>query len=402
MNANDKSRETIEGGIGFLADKASCNISVNTSELLPIAEELSRMLTAEYGHKAEIISADESTKDTLIELIDTSVCKEHLPYLHYSILVFSSRIEIRSGGYYSMSRAVHLLFDLLVSSPSEVTEGFSLSGDFLDDDIDHSKPKTSDLRIMSCNLLAEFESWTAEEELFPYLPIYRRKEILFSALDVYAPTVIGFQETTTGWYAAIEDYMEAHPGKWDILKYENPNKNNEEYVFSTVMYRSDLFTPVDSGMKFYSRYNNARCRCMTWVVLRSAKDGKEFCFVSTHWDGKGREHGFLQVGEIAELVRSFSKDMPVFTTGDFNANEKSDEFKQYLVDADIVDAKYAANELVTNVGSWHPFTSDKISWGSCDHITATKDVTVQKYRVLWQSGIVLASDHCWILADIKF
>lgn len=392
-----------QGHIESFADLFSCKITVNTPELTSVANELAGLLFAEYGQKIEVLPAGESTKEIRIELIDTSVCEcEHLPYMHYSILVFSDRVEIRSGGFYSMSRATSIFFDLLVSSPSEVTEGFSLIGDVLDDDIDHSKPKDSDLRIMSCNLLAEFESWTAEEELFPYLPIYRRREILFSALDVYAPTVIGFQEATLGWYEALDDYMANHPGKWSILKFDNPNKNNEEYVFSTVMYRSDLFSLVDSGMKFYSKYNNARCRCITWAVLKSVSSGKEFCFASTHWDGKGREHGFLQVGEISDFVNSFKSSMPVFTTGDFNANEKSEEFKQYLRDADIVDSRYAASKIVTNVGSWHPFTSDKISWGSCDHITATKDVTVQKYRAIWQSGIIFASDHCWIISDIKF
>ena len=96
------------------------------------------------------------------------------------------------------------------------------------------------------------------------------------------------------------------------------------------------------------------------------------------------------------------KRCPVFTTGDFNANEITDEFKKYIADADILDAKYAAVTQMNNVGSWHNFTKDDLSWGSCDHITATKDTTVLKYQTLYKNEIIYGSDHCWLIADVKF
>ena len=40
--------------------------------------------------------------------------------------------------------------------------------------------------------------------------------------------------------------------------------------------------------------------------------------------------------------------------------------------------------------------------GSCDHITATKDTTVQKYQTITGNETIYGSDHCWIIADIKF
>ena len=323
--------------------------------------------------------------------------------LTYYAKMSGDKLVIKSGGEHSFPKILASLLTEFIKGKTEVTvdKDFLLEGDLFDDTLDSSKPADSDLRIMSCNILAEFESWTANAALNPYLPVSIRKEILFAALDYYQPTLVGFQEMTTAWYKAVEEYSE-YSEKWEILKVKNPNRTDGELVFSTVMYRKDLYTLVDSGMTFYSKHNNARCRCYTWAILKDKESGQEFCFVSTHWDGAGREHGFLQVEEMSAFVNEMQKRCPVFTTGDFNSNELSDEFKKYLADCNIVDAKYAAAVKVNDIGSWHNFTKDDISWGSCDHITATKDTTVLKYQSLYKNEIIYGSDHCWIIADIKF
>ena len=202
------------------------------------------------------------------------------------------------------------------------------------------------------------------------------------------------------WYEAMDDYRDAD--KWELIKFKNEQRSDGEYVFSTVMFRKDLYTLVESGTKHYTKHNNARCRLYTWVVLKDNATGKEFTFASTHWDGAGREHGFLQVGEFVEFINEMKKRGPVFTTGDFNSNEISAENKQFLVDADIYDAKLNTQKKVNDVGSWHNFTQADFSRGSCDHITATKDTTVQKYQTITGNETIYGSDHCWIIAYIKF
>lgn len=323
--------------------------------------------------------------------------------LTYCAKISGTKLVIKSGGEHSLPKIFSSLLYNFIKGKTEVVveKDFVLEGDLFDDTLDSSKPADSDLRIMSCNILAEFESWTANAALNPFLPVSIRKEILYAALDYYQPTVVGFQEMTMNWYAAAEEYPE-YAEKWEILKFKNPQRTDGEYVFSTVMYRKDLYTLVESGVQHYSKHNNARCRCYTWAILKDKTTGQEFCFVSTHWDGSGRENGFLQVGELTAFVNEMKKRCPVFTTGDFNANEITDEFKKYIADADILDAKYAAVTQMNNVGSWHNFTKDDLSWGSCDHITATKDTTVLKYQTLYKNEIIYGSDHCWLIADVKF
>jgi endonuclease/exonuclease/phosphatase family metal-dependent hydrolase len=278
---------------------------------------------------------------------------------------------------------------------------FVLEGSYIDDKLDSSKPADSSLRIMSCNILAEFPSWTTDKTVHPYLPVAIRKEILFSAIDYYQPTVIGLQEFTTSWYNAMNDYADID--KWEIIKYKNAQRSDGELVFSTVMFRKDLYTLVESGTKHYSKHNNARCRMYTWVVLKDNATGKEFTVVSTHWDGGSSiPNTLVQVAELTEFVNKMKSRGPVFTTGDFNRNEITEEYKKYLSDADIYDAKLHTQKKVNDVGSWHNFCKNDFSWGSCDHITATKDTTIQKYQTITGNETIYASDHCWIIADIKF
>ncbi|MBE6636915.1 MAG: hypothetical protein E7618_03815 [Ruminococcaceae bacterium] len=326
-------------------------------------------------------------------------------YLHYEANIVGQKLVIKSGGEHSLKN----MFSSLLYDMNYMTKGkkdvvmdasFNLVGNLYNDKLDSSKPADSNLRIMSCNILAEFESWTANAALNSYLPVSIRKEIFFSSIDYYQPTIIGLQELTTNWYNAIEEYRDFD--KWELIKPKNPNRTDNECVFSTVMYRKDLYTLVDSGMTFYSKHNNARCRCYTWVILKDNATGKEFCFASTHWDGAGSEHGFLQVAEFSAFVNERKKRCPVFTTGDFNSNEMSEEFKKFIADCDIYDAKYDAVTKVNDIGSWHNFTQTNISWGSCDHITATKDTTILKYQSLYQNEIYMCSDHCWLIADVKF
>lgn len=322
--------------------------------------------------------------------------------MHYSAELIGKKLVIRSGGLYSLPKIIEPIFDLLTEDKGEINmaDGYIATADLFDDPLDSSYAEGTDLRIMSCNILAEYLTWSADPEYeAPFLPVELREELFYAAIDYYKPTIVGLQELSPAWYNSIEYGYHAFD-VWDILKFENPNRKDGEYVFSTIMYRSDLYELVDSGMSFYSKNNNARGHCYTWAVLRFIDSGREFCFVSTHWDGTGREHGFLQAEELTAFVNDMQKKYPVFTTGDFNSNEISPEFIQYLEDCNITDAKHSALLQMNNVGSWHSFTKDNLSWGSCDHITATADSTVLKFQTLYKNGLLFASDHCWLIADI--
>lgn len=326
--------------------------------------------------------------------------------LNYIIKNVDGKLVVKYGGEHSRIYLLENFIDIVQGSSSKIDMNglYELNGDMYDDPNDSSKAKGTDLRIMSANVMANLDGWDngAMKANFSY---ERRMEIFFASLDYYEPTVVGVQECDPSFYEKINDYWDID--NWAVLKFKNPNKGyTNEYVFSTVMYRSDLYTLVDSGMNFYSKHNNARCRCITWAILKDKKTGKQFCMVSTHWD-QSNSNTLVQAQELSDFVNNTlnNKNIPVFTTGDFNSNESSEAWKKFMGIANSYDCMHADESVRVNVqDSWHGWGEyDKTVGGSCDHITSTKANTkVLKFETIIYNEQIWASDHAWLIADIKF
>jgi endonuclease/exonuclease/phosphatase family metal-dependent hydrolase len=222
-------------------------------------------------------------------------------------------------------------------------------------------------------------------------------EIFYGMLEYYEPTVVGLQEFCKFWMADFHQYR--YRDRWGLLEFDNVRREGEK-VLSTVLYRKDLCTLVDSGMHYYSVHNNGRCRCYTWALLKIKATGKEFCFVSTHWDGHKSPNTMQQVAEITEFVREMSKRCPVITTGDFNTGEREEAMIQYLRDIDSADAMHESDERLNVQGSWHDWAKDYSSYNSIDHITVTRPSRSLQFETLYYNEQIYASDHAWLLADV--
>lgn len=320
-------------------------------------------------------------------------------YLNYTFQTVADKLVIKTGGEHSMKNILRDFVSIVSDGLDTVSLGksYRLEGDYYDDPYKTTRPVGTDLRLMSCNIMAEFETWGGGDAR----PVSQRKEIFFSALDFYQPTVIGLQEFSPQWYACLEDYREID--KWGMVTFDNPNRKDGEKVFSSILYRKDVVTPVDSGMTFYSAHNNARCRCITWAIFKMNTTGQEFCFVSTHWDTTtDTGNSLIQSAELVEFVNEKSKRCPVFTTGDFNNNENSDAYKRLLSQTNSIDCKFKAKNLLNSIGSWHDYGNPTPSVNSCDHITATSGVTVLQFETLINNEQIYGSDHSWLIADIQF
>ncbi len=323
--------------------------------------------------------------------------------LNYVLEVVEEKLVIKLGGLQSSKLFWKDFFDIVVQDSKEVImdDMYLLNGNFFDDDLDSSLATGTDVRVMSANVMADLSDYDsgAAEGGFDFL---RRAEIFFAAVDFYEPTVVGVQEFCASWYEAYENYQFIE--EWEILKFKNPNQNlQKENVFSTVMYRSDLYTLLDSGMRYYSEYNNGRCRCYTWAKLQDKKTGEQFYIISTHWDGGDTAETMKQVEELSEFVKN--KNIPVFTTGDFNSNEWTQAWKKYIADTNSYDCRVDAGEKkrVNNVDSWHGWgVADTEVGGSADHITGTKSNTeILKFQTIEKNYQIWASDHAWLYCDFK-
>ena len=325
--------------------------------------------------------------------------------LNFTVKTVGDKLVIKSGGSHSFELLMENFDELVVQGLENIKmgDGYENVGDFYDDPNSVLMHKNANIRILDAHVQANLRGYREDDTAA--FGLDRRLEIFFAALDFYQPTVVGLQEFCMSWHNGLETYQDID--KWEILKFRNPNLPTE-YVLTTIMYRKDLLTLVDSGMTYYSAFNNGRCRAITWAVLKDNATGKEFCFISTHWDGGNgdingeTENTMVQVEELSSFVKEMSEKYPVFTTGDFNRNEYTNAFKTYLSNIKSVDAMYGAEQRLNVLGSYHGWGKDTASAGSCDHITATKDTTVLKFETLMYNQQIYASDHAWLIADIKF
>ena len=329
--------------------------------------------------------------------------------LGYTIKVVNDKLVIKSGGRQSYERLLTELVDILSKGASVITmdKNYSFEGNFLDDPYDISMAKGADIRIMSANLMAERYDY-AESAFESKFEFSRRSEIFFSAIEFYSPTVVGVQECCIQWRNAIKSYR-YYSEKWQLLEFDNPNIPNDvdNKVYSTIMFRKDLYDLVDSGMEYYSKYNNMRCRCYTWAILKDKATGQEYCIISTHWDGgpdnkTDSDSTVTQGKELTSFVKSMLKEYPVISMGDFNRNENTPTLKKYLEDTMAVDCKNAAKNCVnSSVTSGHGWGQETLWSISIDHITASQTTEVLRFETLMYNDQIWASDHSWLLVDIK-
>ena len=205
--------------------------------------------------------------------------------LDYTVRMIDGKLVIKAGGEHSLAELVGRLSQMTLEELLG-NKKLVITSDLFDDKCNSSIASGTSVRAMSANVMADLSNYDngAAESGFDFA---RRAEIFMAALDYYRPTVVGLQEFCSSWYKALKNYHDID--KWSILEFANPNVSGEN-VYSTVMYRKDLYNLVDSGMTYYSKRNNSRCRCVTWVILSDKTTGKRFCFVSTHWDGGDTEN----------------------------------------------------------------------------------------------------------------
>ena len=325
-------------------------------------------------------------------------------YLEYVYKTVGNKLVVKTGGLHSLKKAIENFVNDYAESRESVSikADYEKTGDWFDDPYENrSMAEGADIRGMSCNVLAEYENYGST------IPVEFRKEIFFAMLDYYQPTIIGVQEFSPAWYAALEEYRDSD--KWDIIRVMSPN--NKDYYFSTVMYRKDLLTLEESGSFSYSVGNNQRGRCFTWGKFTVKATGVRFAYTSTHLDGFESEDTVIQIGEFAAKVKELERDWgAVISTGDFNTAEPEawPEAKCYnllMEQAGMSDFRYNCLEKLNNHSSYHGLGimigNDPVS-GSLDHIFGTSAASCLKFEVAIFNEQIWASDHSWLMGDIKF
>jgi endonuclease/exonuclease/phosphatase family metal-dependent hydrolase len=116
-----------------------------------------------------------------------------------------------------------------------------------------------------------------------------------------------------------------------------------------------------------------------------------------------------RIDNSRQILESWSRlkekygDIPTFFTGDFNSNESSSSYAEYIK-AGLLNSKYAAiKHSSRNIATFHkvgvmpPQGNDK---SPIDHIfVSPNNIQVLVHSIETRKEVLEASDHCIIYAD---
>ena len=383
----------------------------NIKKLIPkLLEDIFKYYGHEPKRRAEITEGAHYLK----MMIDDSVAP-----MHYGYKIENGDLILFAGGAYSMKFAVQDFIKLIRTGQQNRKELILQNGDMvtfnlLDNADGLVKPLNSDLRLMSCNVLATFwdESSAAEGISFDM-----RTEIFKSYLQVFDPDVLGLQEVCNDWLSCLQTIC-GDGNTWKLAT----GGGARIYFVNPILYRADRYQLVTEGWINYSQGNSQAWggRYMTWAVLESIATGERFALVNVHWSGHWLpELNAVQATEtlakLKELQSTYNCQVCItgdFNTADFIAEKKGDatvpnpdishaEYTYLLADGTVKDAKFYAETLVNDIGSVHAYgaTAYPRTW-SYDHIFCTADTTVRQFYTAWDNHQQFASDHAWVIADI--
>ena len=230
-----------------------------------------------------------------------------------------------------------------------------------------------------------------------------RKQASINMVNEEQPTVFGLQEAVK---AQVDFLQENLP---DYAYYGvGRNDGKESGEFMAIFYKKEAVELLDHGTFWLAAtpdtptkgWDGQCFRTCTWTIFKCKDTGKQFAFLNTHLDHKGKvaqQEGMKTiVNKIGELV---PKDMPVFLSGDFNTRTDNPIYEP--LKAIMADSR----ELATETDHRGTYTGWKVRETPVvvDHIFV-RGVEVDKFQVLCDKnyGAPYISDHYPVMTTARF
>lgn len=253
----------------------------------------------------------------------------------------------------------------------------------------------ADIRVMTANILAEFQSWGYST------PVPERAELVAALFEVWHPDVAGMQEVTDQWYQYLPPLI---GDKYAFLHEKTPD-NLVNY--SSILYDKTKYRVVASGVRYFSTEGKGHIRLVTWGVFEPLAGGQRFILFNTHWCWDTEEHAHQQALEESQLMAEVlaKYPYPYFCTADYNTKQETANYNYFLQLTGAVDAKYAARSagVLLNVagGCGDLGTPRPESGNSIDHIFMTAGLTPCAFATVTTNATYNISDHSPKYLDVK-
>ena len=259
-----------------------------------------------------------------------------------------------------------------------------------------STPQENEVRVISYNIRYMNDKDGDNSWKF-------RKQASINMVNEEQPTVFGLQEAVK---AQVDFLQENLPGYAHYGVGRDDGKEKGEFM--AIFYNKEEVELLDKGTFWLSAtpdtpskgWDGQCFRTCTWTLFKCKDTGKQFAFLNTHLDHRGKEaqkEGMLTiVKKIGELVPA---DIPVFLSGDFNTRTDNPIYEP--LKAIMTDSR----ELATETDHRGTYTGWRVRENPVvvDHIFV-RGAEVDKFQVLCDKnyGAPYISDHYPVLSVVRF
>ncbi|HYG39789.1 MAG TPA: endonuclease/exonuclease/phosphatase family protein [Cytophagales bacterium] len=188
------------------------------------------------------------------------------------------------------------------------------------------------------------------------------------------------------------------------------NDGKEDGEFAAIFYKKDKFQVLKKGTFWLSEtpdkpsrgWDAALPRVCTWIELKDAS-GKNFFVFNAHFDHKGVQARKESIKLVLAKIKEIAGKTPVILTGDFNFNQKDDNYALVLDSNYLKDAYQLASIRYAPTGTFNGFNINTKGEDRIDHIFVSPHFIVKKYGILTDSYQGrFPSDHFPVVVDLVY
>jgi endonuclease/exonuclease/phosphatase family metal-dependent hydrolase len=234
-----------------------------------------------------------------------------------------------------------------------------------------------------------------------------RKEAVLALIKDQMPDIMGVQEATfTSQWLWLKDKLKS-AGYDGYGLNRQTGKESGSGECPGILWNGNVIKKIEVGTFWLSEtpdtpskgWDANYYRTATWGLFKHIPTGKEFFFVNTHLDHESTTAQVEGMKLIANKLKEYKDDCPVYLTGDFNvlATDKAmDAIKDFMRNARMY--AYPTDKYGTTNG-FNTSTSSK----TIDHIYYRSDLKPVEYYTIREAyeGVTYVSDHYPIYAIIK-
>jgi endonuclease/exonuclease/phosphatase family metal-dependent hydrolase len=212
-----------------------------------------------------------------------------------------------------------------------------------------------------------------------------RKEFLVETIWAFDPDLLGTQETL----GSQRDYLAEKLPEYDCLGVGRDD-GKERGEMMALYYKRARFEKLDGGHFWLSEtpevagsksWDSSLPRMVTWVRLRDRHqaDAPPILFLNTHFDHRGRQARVESSRLIRQQVDILGQQARIILTGDFNASEDSDPYRELFGPIDgqpspLVDAfRIVHPQRGPHEGTFSGFQASRTDGARIDWIAVSRD-----------------------------